>query len=137
MFLYIFFGSLTESNKKNIKRIYFYFNGIQIFDYSTIIPLSLLLTVGVYDDIYNFDFKLKFLFQIIAAKIMIDNGLIIDNFLGILGLHDLNRIFAQIFTVFVIVAIINFIDGIDGLAVTIVSLFIILFEFFALSSTKF
>lgn len=96
-----------------------------------------MLTVGVYDDIYNFDFKLKFLFQIIAAKIMIDNGLIIDNFLGILGLHDLNRIFAQIFTVFVIVAIINFIDGIDGLAVTIVSLFIILFEFFALSSTKF
>ena len=120
--------------------IYYYFNGIQIFDYSIIIPLSLLLTVGIYDDIYNVDFKLKFLFQIIAAKIMIDNGFIIDNFHGILGLHDLNRIFAQIFTVFVIVAIINsinFIDGIDGLAVTIVSLFIILFEFFALSSTKF
>ena len=106
--------------------IYYYFNGIQIFDYSIIIPLSLLLIVGLYDDLYDVDFKLKFLFQIITAKILIDNGFIIDNFHGILGLYELNRIFAQILSVFIIVAIINsinFIDGIDGLAVLIVSLF--------------
>jgi len=120
--------------------VYYYFIGIQIFDYSLVIPLSILLIVGLYDDLYNVDFKLKFLFQIITAKILIDNGLIIDNFHGILGIYELNRIFAQIFSVFVIVAIINsinFIDGIDGLAVLVVSLFIILFEFFALNQTPY
>ena len=54
-----------------------YFNSIEIFDFSLIIPLSILLVVGLYDDIYKLDFKLKFIFQIIAAKIIIDNGLII------------------------------------------------------------
>ena len=44
------------------------------------VPISLLVVVGLYDDIYNVDFKLKFIFQIIAAKMIIDNGLIVDNF---------------------------------------------------------
>ena len=120
--------------------VYNYFIGVQIFDYSLVIPLSILLIVGLYDDLYDVDFKLKFLFQIITAKILIDNGLIIDNFHGILGIYELYRTFAQIFSIFVIVAIINsinFIDGIDGLAVLIVSLFIILFEFFALNQTPY
>lgn len=120
--------------------VYNYFMGIQIFDYSLVIPLSILLIVGLYDDLYNVDFKLKFLFQIITAKILIDNGLIIDNFHGVLGINELYRTFAQLFSIFVIVAIINsinFIDGIDGLAVLIVSLFIILFEFFALNQTPY
>ena len=120
--------------------VYFYLQSIEIFDYSYLIPLSILLVVGLYDDIYEVDFKLKFLFQIITAKIMIDSGLIIDNFHGILGLYELNRIFAQIFTIFITVAIINsinFIDGIDGLAISIISIFIISFEFFANSQTEF
>ena len=120
--------------------VYFYLQSIEIFDYSYLIPLSILLVVGLYDDIYEVDFKLKFLFQIITAKIMIDSGLIIDNFHGILGLYELNRIFAQIFTIFITVAIINsinFIDGIDGLAISIISVFIISFEFFANSQTEF
>ena len=81
--------------------VYFYLQGSEIFDYSYLIPLSILLIVGLYDDIYEVDFKLKFLFQIITAKIMIDSGLIIDNFHGILGIYELNRIFAQIFTIFI------------------------------------
>ena len=120
--------------------VYNYFMGIQIFDYSLVIPLSILLIVGLYDDLYNVDFKLKFLFQIITAKILIDNGLIIYNFHGVLGIYELNRIFAQIFSIFVITAIINsinFIDGIDGLAVLIVSSFIILFEFFTVDQTPY
>lgn len=119
--------------------VYFYLQSIEIFDYSYLIPLSILLVVGLYDDIYEVDFKLKFLFQIITAKIMIDNGLIIDNFHGIFGLYELNRIFAQIFTIFITVAIINsinFIDGIDGLAISIISAFIISFEFFANNQTE-
>ena len=119
---------------------YNYVSGNTIFDYSIIIPLALLVIVGLYDDIYSVDFKLKFLFQIIAAKIIIDNGLIIDNIHGILGIYELNRIVAQLLTIFIIVAIINainFIDGIDGLAISIVAIFIVLFEFFALNISPF
>ena len=42
------------------------------------------MVLGLYDDINGIDFKLKFIFQIIAAKIIIDNGLIIDNLHGFL-----------------------------------------------------
>ena len=118
---------------------FYYFKSTEVFDFSLIIPLSMLLVVGLYDDLYNLDFKLKFIFQIIAAKIIIDNGLIIDNLHGILGFFELNRIIAQLITIFFIVAIINsinFIDGIDGLAISIVSLFMILFEFFSSSDTN-
>jgi len=83
---------------------------------------------------------LKFIFQIIAAKILIDYGYVIDNFHGILGINDLNRIFAQAFTIFIIVAIINainFIDGIDGLASSVVGIFIILYEYFSANTTDF
>ena len=119
---------------------YFYGGGYEIYDFSIIVPLSLLMVVGLYDDLYNMDFKLKFIFQIIAAKILIDNGLIIDNLHGVFGIFELNRIFAQLITIFIIVAIINsinFIDGIDGLAVLIVSTFIISFEYFSSTSSPF
>ena len=119
--------------------VYFYLQGSEMFDYSYLIPMSILLIVGLYDDIYDVDFKLKFLFQIITAKILIDSGFIIDNLHGILGIYELNRIFAQVFTGFIIVAIINsinFIDGIDGLAISVISAFIISFEFFARDQTE-
>ena len=117
-----------------------YLLGFELYDYSILVPLSLLLIVGLYDDIYQLDFKLKFIFQIIAAKILIDNGLLVDNLHGVLGIYELNRVFAQFLTIFIIVAIvnsINFIDGIDGLAISIISLFIISFEFFANTNSPF
>ncbi len=120
--------------------IYYYLNQIEIFNYSLLVALSILLIVGLYDDLNDVDFKLKFLFQIITAKILIDNGLVIDNFHGIIGINELNRVFAQVFSIFIIVAIINsinFIDGIDGLAAAIISIFIILFEFFAINQTSY
>ena len=46
--------------------------------------------IGIYDDLYNVDFKLKFIFQIIVAKIIIDNGLLIDNFHGFFGVYEIN-----------------------------------------------
>ena len=115
-------------------------SGYEIYDFSIIIPLSILTLVGFYDDLYNVDFKLKFIFQIIVAKIIIDNGLIIDNLHGVLGLFEISRIFAQLLTIFIIVAIINainFIDGIDGLAISVGLFFIISFEYFAKMSTGF
>tara|TARA_B100001741_G_scaffold313653_1_gene320909 strand:- start:3184 stop:4128 length:945 start_codon:yes stop_codon:yes gene_type:complete len=110
---------------------YYYIIGIEIYDYSILIPLSTMFIVGVYDDFYNADFKLKFFMQIIVAKMLIDQGLIIDNFYGVLGLNEIPRLFSQLFTIFVFLVIvnsINFIDGIDGLAITeiikILSIFI-------------
>jgi UDP-GlcNAc:undecaprenyl-phosphate/decaprenyl-phosphate GlcNAc-1-phosphate transferase len=115
--------------------VYFYLLGYEIYEFSLLIPLAILVVVGLYDDINGVDFKLKFIFQIIAAKIIIDNGIIIDNLHGFAGIYELSRITAQVLTIFIIVAIINsinFIDGIDGLAITIVMLFIIGFEFFVI-----
>ena len=111
----------------------YYILGLELYDYSILVPLSLLLAIGLYDDIYKLDFKLKFIFQIIAAKIIIDTGLIIDNFHGVLGIDELNRALAQVFTIFVIVAIINsinFIDGIDGLALSVTIFLFFVMNFF-------
>ena len=114
--------------------IFFYLNNNEIYDFSLLIPISIMLVVGLYDDIYKLDFKLKFIFQIIVAKIIIDNGLIIDNLHGIFGVFELSRILGQLFTIFIIVAIINsinFIDGIDGLAISVITLFLLSFELFS------
>jgi len=133
-------GGLSIFIAISIVSFFYYVSGYSIFDYSILVPLSLLMFLGLYDDINNIDFKLKFVFQIIAAKIIIDNGLIIDNFHGLFGIFELNRIIAQLFTIFIVVAIINsinFIDGIDGLAISIIILFIGLFEFFSDEITPF
>jgi UDP-GlcNAc:undecaprenyl-phosphate/decaprenyl-phosphate GlcNAc-1-phosphate transferase len=117
-----------------------YLLSIQLFDYSFLVPLMLIVAVGIYDDIYNVDFKLKFLFQIIFAKIIIDNGLAIDNLHGFMGIYELNRMISQLITIIIIVAIINainFIDGIDGLAISIIIMFIGLFEILSFNITQF
>ena len=118
--------------------IYYYLNEAQIYDYSLLIPLGIMFVVGVYDDFYNADFKLKFFLQIIVAKILIDQGFVIDNFHGVMGLQEIPRLAAQLFTGFVFLVIvnaINFIDGIDGLAITEAIKVILLVEFFSLNST--
>ena len=94
----------------------------------------MLLAIGLYDDVYKLDFKLKFIFQIIAAKIIIDYGLVIDNFHVLFLIYEINRVFAQMLTIFVIVSFINtinFIDGIDGLAISIIIMFLSMFVFFS------
>ena len=119
---------------------FFYLSGIQIFDFSLLIPLGIMFVVGVYDDFYNADFKLKFLLQIIVAKILIDQGFVIDHFHGVLGLNEIPRLAAQLFTIFVFLVIVNalnFIDGIDGLAITESIKVILLVEFFSLQPTPF
>ena len=118
--------------------LYFYFNKVDLFEYSIFIPLGIMFIVGVYDDFYNADFKLKFLLQIIVAKIIIDQGFVITNYHGLFGLYEVSWILAQLTTVFIFLIIINatnFIDGIDGLAITEVIKTIVLIEFFSASST--
>lgn len=98
---------------------YYYISGNQIFDFSILIPLTILFLVGIYDDVYDSDFKLKFIFQLIAAKIMIDQGIIINDFNGLFGINEIPYVIAQPLTILFIISTINsfnFVDGIDGLA---------------------
>ena len=118
--------------------LYYYFQGIELFDYSLFIPLGIMFIVGVYDDLYNADFKLKFLLQIIVAKILIDQGFVISNYYGLFGLYEVPWLLAQASTVLVFLVIvnaINFIDGIDGLAISEVIKTLILIEFFSADFT--
>ena len=101
--------------------LYFYIQSNQFFDFSILIPLGILFTVGLYDDIYQVDFKLKFIFQLIVAKIMIDQGIIIETLNGFVGIYEIPYLLSQIITIFFIIFILNatnFSDGIDGLAIT-------------------
>jgi len=112
---------------------YYYLQGVEVYDYSLLVPLGTIFVVGVYDDFYNANFKLKFLLQIIVAKMLIDQGLVIDNFYGIFNLDEITRIGSQLFTIFVFIIIvnsINFIDGIDGLAITEIIKIFLIFIFF-------
>ena len=119
---------------------YFYLRSDQIYDFSILIPLGIMFVVGVYDDFYNADFKLKFLLQIIVAKILIDYGLVIENFHGVFGLYEIPRFVSQLFTVFVFLVIvnaINFIDGIDGLAITEAIKVILVVELLSTTATPY
>lgn len=118
--------------------IFYYFNEIELFDYSLFIPLSIMVIVGVYDDLYNANFKLKFFLQIIVAKILIDQGFVISNYHGLFGFYEIPWFLSQLSTIFVFLVVvnaINFIDGIDGLAISIFLKSIILIEVFSFSDT--
>ena len=118
---------------------FWYLYGMEPYDFSLLVPISMMFVIGVYDDFYNADFKLKFFIQIIVAKILIDQGFIIDDFYGVFGLNEIPRIAAQLFTVFVFLVIvnsINFIDGIDGLAITECVKVIAVFEFLNSENTN-
>ena len=112
---------------------YFYLNKNEVFDFSLLIPLGIMFFIGVYDDFYKADFKLKFFFQIIVAKILIDQGFVITNYYGFLGIENVPWLVAQLTTVFVFLVVINsinFIDGIDGLAITEFIKIILIIEYF-------
>ena len=119
-----------------IVSLFFYLNKNEVYDFSLLIPLGIMFFVGVYDDFYNADFKLKFFFQIIVAKILIDQGYVITNYYGFLGIENVPWLIAQLTTIFVFLVVINsinFIDGIDGLAITEFMKIIILITYFITS----
>ncbi len=112
--------------------LFFYFQSKEVYNFSYIIPIGILFTIGLYDDVYQVDFKLKFIFQIIAAKVIVDQGLVISSLNGLLGFYEISYFFGQILSIFLIVLISNaqnFSDGIDGLSITeaIKSFLIIIF----------
>lgn len=118
--------------------LYFYFQNIVLFNYSLLIPLGIMFITGVYDDFYNADFKIKFFLQIIVAKILINQGYVINHFYGFFGWEALPWFSAQLFTIFVFLVIvnaINFIDGIDGLALSVVLYVIVAYLYFSQHSS--
>ena len=120
--------------------IFSYLKGDEIYDYSLLIPLSIMFVIGVYDDFYDADYKLKFFLQIIVAKLLIDQGFVIDNFQGIFGWYELPRLASQLFTFFVFLVIVNavnFIDGIDGLAISEALKVILVVEYIGVENTPF
>ena len=133
-------GGISVFTTIFIISFYYYFQSKQIFDFSILIPLGIMFIVGVYDDFYNADFKLKFFLQVIVAKILIDHGLVIENFHGVLGLYEIPRIPSQLFSIFVFLVIVNafnFIDGIDGLALTEAIKVILVIEFLSATVTPY
>jgi len=118
--------------------VFYYLNGDEIYNYSLLIPLSIIFIMGIYDDFYDADYKLKFFLQIIVAKLLIDQGFVIDNFHGIFGWHEMPRMVSQLFTLFVFLVIVNavnFIDGIDGLAISEALKVILVVELISLENT--
>ena len=108
--------------------LFFYFkSNLPLYNYRILLPLALLFITGVIDDLQGTDFKIKLVFQIIAAKLLIDQGFVLDEFYGLKGLFEPNYFLAQLLTGFLFLSIINsvnFIDGLDGLAL-FYSLFIL------------
>ena len=133
-------GGITLYSVIFLVMIYLYFKGEQSFDFSIMIPISIMFIVGVYDDLYHADYRLKLFMQIVVAKILIDLGYVIDNFHGIFGWHEIPWLLAQITTIFVFIVLVNaynFIDGLDGLAMTEFLKLIIIFEIFFSENTPF
>ena len=59
--------------------------------------------------------------QVIIAKILIDQGLVLTSLYGFLGIYDIPWVISQIITVLFFVTCVNaynFIDGVDGLAIS-------------------
>ncbi len=84
-----------------------------------LIGATLIVVLGMLDDIYRLRASLKLVVQIIAAAIPVAFGLSID-FINFFGTYVVfNEVWSAVVTVFWIVAVtnaVNIIDGLDGLA---------------------
>ena len=131
-------GGIAIFSTLFLTTLYFYFKQNEVFEFSLLIPLSIIFVIGVYDDFYEADFKLKFFIQIIVAKLFIDNGFLINHYYGLFGLQEIPYLLAQLTTVFVFLVLVNafnFIDGIDGLAISFAVFALLGFEFLNFSTS--
>ena len=87
---------------------------------ASIVAVTMMLCVGLIDDIKDLKPKTKFLAQIAAILILIFCcGMKIDNLHGIFGIHEISDFISIPLTIFACVGLINainLIDGIDGLS---------------------
>ena len=106
---------------------------------SVITTATILLFVGIKDDLMEISSRKKFLTQLVAALLLILlTGNHITDFYGLLGIHNIPKSVGIGFTVFVYILIINaynLIDGIDGLAAGLGIVFFMFFgSYFILNS---
>ena len=83
----------------------------------------LISIIGLFDDLYNFKWYIKFIFQMIIVYIPLYNLNIFINFESLVGIelnNSLNYIVSTIWIILIMNAI-NFIDNMDGLAVVVSS----------------
>lgn len=90
--------------------------------------LMLLYLEGITDDLIGVEYKVKFVCQILSALLIVVSGVWINDFNGLLGIHEIPWYVGMPFTTVLIVYVINainLIDGIDGLAsgLSLVALF--------------
>lgn len=81
--------------------------------------LMLMYVVGMADDLVGVRYSAKFLFQIIAALLIVLSGLYIHNLYGFIGIHSWPTWLGYLATILLVVYVtnaVNLIDGIDGLA---------------------
>ena len=93
--------------------------------FAIFIGLLVMLLLGIYDDLFKLSWMWKFTFQIVAACIVIRQGLVITNITNPLGLMTLKIpiMFGFFFTIMWLVGLtnaVNLSDGLDGLATGIV-----------------
>ena len=84
--------------------------------------LTLLYIIGIGDDLVGIRYRNKFKIQILASALFPIAGLYINNFYGLLGIHELTPFIGIPLTMLLVIFItnaINLIDGIDGLASSI------------------
>lgn len=84
--------------------------------------LTLLYIIGIGDDLVGIRYRNKFKIQILASALFPIAGLYINDFYGLLGIHELTPFIGIPLTMLLVVFItnaINLIDGIDGLASSI------------------
>jgi UDP-GlcNAc:undecaprenyl-phosphate/decaprenyl-phosphate GlcNAc-1-phosphate transferase len=90
-----------------------------IFIVSFFFSMSVLLAIGMMDDLKNLPARYKFAIQIAVALLIAFSGVRITSFNGLFGITELSVSAQYIFTVLAITGItnaFNLIDGIDGLA---------------------
>ena len=81
--------------------------------------MLLLYLGGVKDDLVGMRYRAKFMIQIVSSLLIIFSGLYVNNFYGLLGIHEIPIWIGAPLTLLILVYIINatnLIDGMDGLA---------------------
>lgn len=82
--------------------------------------ITILLCIGVFDDIFNISAYIKLAYQIGISVLLISFAEVrITNLHGLIGFYELNHVLSYLITIIIIVGLINainLIDGIDGLA---------------------
>ena len=79
----------------------------------------LLYLIGIADDVVGVSWRIKFVFQIMAAGLVTLSGTWVNNLYGICGIWEISAWVGVPLTIFLIVFVINavnLIDRIDGLA---------------------